>query len=525
LDIDPWAFFGHRPLVLGHSCKVLLALALLTYLLFFHRLADRDLWSSHEARAAQNAQTMLESGHWGLPRMLDGKPELQKPPLYYWLVAGIGSLRGQVDAWAVRLPSAASALLCALAVFGLLWRRGRPRAGLLAGLSLGTMVHFTWMARVGRIDMPLSMTVAAILGCYYLAWQSRRRESRLSAHCWLLGAYLSAAASILLKGPVGIVLAAAVVTVHQFLESEFTQGQGSLWRRVPVNAIRLGRELGLWWGLPLLAILVLPWFVWANLETQGEFFRVFFLRHNLQRGLGGDEQFETHFHPWWFYAYRLAVDLQPWSLGLPLAGWLLCRQRWWREDQEARLGVVWLLTITLVLSLFDYKRADYLLPAYAGAALLIGCVAERMLRQLVGWRYRVLCSSLVAIFGCSVVGWLAYVDFLLPRWEPEREHRRFAASVRQCVPQPGLVLLFRVEAHPLVYHLGRPLDRIWEWENLDIWACQPVPVFVVMPESEAKQWPQHLEAGQLHPVLTNSQLAGTRHDDPLVLLCTRPVPP
>src|SRR5437016_4683058 len=85
-------------------------LALCSYPLFFHGLADRDLTSSHEARAAQDAQMMLATGDWGLPRLLDRQIDLQKPPLYYWLVAILAQLQGgQVDAWAVRLPSALSA--------------------------------------------------------------------------------------------------------------------------------------------------------------------------------------------------------------------------------------------------------------------------------------------------------------------------------------------------------------------------------------------------------------------------------
>src|SRR5216684_3865939 len=62
------------------------SIALLVFLccfLFFYRLADRDLWSSHEGRAAQDAQTILNDHRWGLPRLFDGKAELQKPPFYY----------------------------------------------------------------------------------------------------------------------------------------------------------------------------------------------------------------------------------------------------------------------------------------------------------------------------------------------------------------------------------------------------------------------------------------------------------
>src|SRR5437764_4291049 len=112
---------------------------LLCLLLFFHRLGDRDLSSSHEARAAQHAQMMLDTGDWLLPRLFDKRVELQKPPCYYWCVALLGWLRGGVDAWCVRLPAA----LAALATVLLLAAQG-GRRGLIAALLLATMVHFTW---------------------------------------------------------------------------------------------------------------------------------------------------------------------------------------------------------------------------------------------------------------------------------------------------------------------------------------------------------------------------------------------
>ena len=47
---------------------------------------------AHEARAAQDAQTILDDDDWGLPRLFDGRLELQKPPLYYWVVATPGDI-------------------------------------------------------------------------------------------------------------------------------------------------------------------------------------------------------------------------------------------------------------------------------------------------------------------------------------------------------------------------------------------------------------------------------------------------
>src|SRR6185437_2826820 len=104
------------------------ALALVVGFLFFHRLGERDLWSSHEARAAMDAQSLLDPDSPGLPRLYDGRLDLQKPPLYYALAAGVARLRGvSVDALAVRLPSALSAALTLLAVgLGVGVGLGRP---------------------------------------------------------------------------------------------------------------------------------------------------------------------------------------------------------------------------------------------------------------------------------------------------------------------------------------------------------------------------------------------------------------
>jgi len=112
---------------------------------------------------------ILDEGYWLVPRLFDGHLELQKPPLYYWLVASIAWLRGGiVDAWAVRLPAALSAFLCVMFLYLVGVQSKRPVAGLLAALILASCVHFTWLARVGRIDMPLTTTITFALGGFYL---------------------------------------------------------------------------------------------------------------------------------------------------------------------------------------------------------------------------------------------------------------------------------------------------------------------------------------------------------------------
>lgn len=498
---------------LGWSIRLivpLLSLVLLSSYFFFFRLAERDLWSSHEGRAAQDAQTLLTSGFRDMPKLFDGRIDLQKPPLYYWLIAATAWLRGTpVDAWAVRFPAALAASLAAVTIFLLGWSRQRPLAGWVAAVVLITLIHYTWLARTGRIDMGLAFAVTAALGCFYQSLSTLPAWQRLLGQ--LVG-YLALAAAVLLKGPIGLVLPAAVLAVHLAIERaipSISSGRGWL---------ALLHRLGLWWGLLLVAGLTLPWFLWADAQTAGEFSRVFFWYHNVQRGFGGSETLPSY--PWWYYGPRLAIDLLPWSPVLLLAAWWYFRRGGWQQDREARLGLVWLLTMVVLLSLTRFKRADYLLPAYPGAALLLGCAAESWYRSTLQ-RLRWVGLFVLLVLGCGL-GWWVYLAQVLPSQDVQREQRRFARLIRQHVPPPLPVIFFRVEEHALAFHLGPAIDTILEWENINTWAGRPGTYYIVMNPEEAGDWPLHITAGRLEVVARNSDLAGGCHERPLVLLRTCP---
>jgi len=492
--------------VIRGGCLFLLCV-LAIYLLFFHRLADRDLWSSHEARAAMDAQTILDDGDWGIPHLYDGRPELQKPPLYYWLVAALGWLRGgAVDAWAVRLPAAGAATLCMLLVgIGLVAGCKRSTVGIMAAAVLATALHFTWLARIGRIDMPLTLSVTLAMGGLYLA-RGRPRRTRWPL---LALAYLAIAAGVLLKGPIGIVLPAAVISLHLMFEPGLSwKGRWSAWTAALA-------ELGVWWGVPLVAALVLPWFVWANYATGGDFFRVFLWHHNIERGFGGSS---LRANPWWFYLPQFAGDFLPWSLLLPPAIWWSCRRGLLRTDAEARFGLLWFVSVLLMLSCSRFKRADYLLPAYPGAAVFLGCVGQHWLRELAPKRRRLAIAGFAGLAGIMAALWLVRVEWQLPAREPYRDYRAFAAHVRQLAPSPDEVIFFRTEAHPLAFHLGRPLAIVVQWAELNARLLQPGTHYIVTPPQYAEESRRYLHGIQFDRVLSNTDLSGGAHERPLVLL-------
>ena len=71
---------------------------------------------NHECYVATAAREMLQSGDWIMPTF-NGELRLEKTPLSYWLVAGLGWITGRTDEFTARLPSAVFAVLTA-AVMG-----------------------------------------------------------------------------------------------------------------------------------------------------------------------------------------------------------------------------------------------------------------------------------------------------------------------------------------------------------------------------------------------------------------------
>src|SRR5262249_40186280 len=146
-----------------------------------------------------------------------------------------------------------------------------------------TAQHYTWLSRVGRIDMPLTLAVSGTLCAYYASYVRRRETNVWSWPCMLL-AYVGAAAAVLLKGPIGFVLPAVVIAAHLLVERLVLPARSASEGSLRPSWLNLLHQLGLWWGLPLVIALTAPLFWWLNAQTNGAFGRVFFWYHNFERG-------------------------------------------------------------------------------------------------------------------------------------------------------------------------------------------------------------------------------------------------
>lgn len=326
-------------------------------------MAWLPLTDTTEARYAEIARKMLETGNWVTPLHDYGVPFWSKPPLSTWLSAFSMGLFGQSE-FAVRLPS----LLLSLGVLWLVGDLARRRSGretaLAAVLILaGSLLFF---ASAGAV-----MTDPALLFCTTLIqvafWRALSGDGRAWGHAFFVGVGLG----LLAKGPIALVLTGLPIFFWVLLRGQWR----ALWQRLP-------------WVLgSLLALMIAaPWYIWAELRTPG-FLDYFIVGEHIHRfldpGWQGDKYGFAHATPHgmiWLYAVGA---LLPWSLAVPL--WLLRRRDQLRgrlADDDGWLTYL-LLWSCMTLVFFSFSGNiifPYSLPMLPGACLLFAELWNRARR-------------------------------------------------------------------------------------------------------------------------------------------------
>lgn len=344
------------------------ALALLCALLFFTGLGYRGLWETDEARYAEIAREMVESGDWVTPR-LNYVKYFEKPALTHWLV-GLSFApffpdpadykQGAADpAYAVareafyakadylaRLTPAVFASLTVLLVYLLGARLWEPRSGFYAGVVLATGLMFWTLSQVLLVDMVLCCGVAlAVWG----AWELRSGHRR-----GLYAFWVGCAMGFMTKGLLGPGLPAIAVLAYIAVSGEWV----------------LLRALAHWHGPLVFLVLVAPWNLWMSIVNPE--YPAYFVQENFGRLLAGEEFKRAQ--PFWYYLPLLPAALLPWLALLPWALWQAWPGRAWRAPaQRPWLFVAaWAVVPFLFLSASSSKMMHYVLPVLPPLALFLG---------------------------------------------------------------------------------------------------------------------------------------------------------
>src|SRR5712671_4084412 len=182
---------------------ILLLLAVVCYVLFFHWLGKIGFLGPDEPRYSSIAREMFRSGDYITPR-LNGSAWFEKPVLMYW-GAALGYAIFGVGEFGARFPSALAATLSVFFVYFCGSKLWGQTTGMLAALVMSSSIGFFAFARAASMDMPLTACLTMALCSFLLAINTKGSESRR----WFYAFYAFLGLGALAKGPVAFVLPGA----------------------------------------------------------------------------------------------------------------------------------------------------------------------------------------------------------------------------------------------------------------------------------------------------------------------------
>ncbi len=260
-----------------------------------------------DASHAQAAQHMAETGNL-VTLYVNGVRYLEKPPLPYWLAAGLYKVIGE-NVFATHLPNALAVLGCAILMWVWAGRAWGRRAGFYAALGMLTAIGPFLFTRFSIPEALLSFLLLLALWSFLTGFESRR-EGRFY---WMWAALALATLTKGLVAPVFFVAAAV-----PFL------ALSGLWRR--------WRELKPLTGTLLFLLIAAPWHVLAGLANRDQgnpvgnhptpghvhgFWYFYFLNEHVFRFTGSRWPHDFNRMPVIWYWLAHLVWLFPWSLFVP----------------------------------------------------------------------------------------------------------------------------------------------------------------------------------------------------------------
>jgi 4-amino-4-deoxy-L-arabinose transferase-like glycosyltransferase len=328
-----------------------------------------DLWNPDEPRYAQVAKEMVDRGDWVLMHV-NGNTYVDKPPLFFWLIALSSFLWQGFTSFSVRFPSAFLSTLTVLLTFFLGKKLYDSWTGFLSALILATSFEFAYLSTRANIDATLTFLITVSL-FLFLGWYHYgpphsaslpQEEKQGVREIWvksgnrgnllIYGFYIGMAFATLTKGPVGFILPLLVSLVYLAVQKD--------WKAM--------KRMRLLTGMGLLIAIVLSWYLPAVLRGGQTFLNETLLHQTVARFAKGT----SHVRPIYYYFANFPVDFLPWFLFLPGAIVYGLSKRREGISKDFLFLLVWFVVIFLFFSFSKGKRAIYLLPLYPTVSLLVG---------------------------------------------------------------------------------------------------------------------------------------------------------
>lgn len=308
----------------------------------------------NERRVGGYVLDAVQNGDWIIQTEVTGAVA-SKPPLLTWMASLVTLAFGEINRFALYLPSALATLGVAMLLLAAGTRQFGWRPGLLSAvmylLSAAGARQMVTVRYDGLLALPVTLAALAA----YRAWSLGRGWTWF----WLAGTF-----GTLAKGPIALVLGAGGLLAH-------------FWERRTGHTTRLSGSH--WPGVLLFLGVCGGWFLLAYLDMGSPVVQKL-LGSELAAHATGAGGRETMLLGFYEPPLSFLKEFAPWSLVAGVAGW-----RVWKDPAPApadrrfeRFLVCWFFLGLVLFSVAAHHRGRLVVPLIPAAALLAG-------RELARW--------------------------------------------------------------------------------------------------------------------------------------------
>jgi len=316
-----------------------------------------------EAANAQCAREMWLNCDFIIPR-INGELRPDKPPLHYFFMTIAYNLFGPTP-FAARFFSAFFGALTLVITFQACKHFLNTKKAWLCFFILLSSIGFQIQFHLATPDPYLIffLTASMISFCYYL----KRNQITFMYLC-----YASIALGFLSKGPIALIFPSLTICIY-FLS---------------LRKYQFASNIKPLLGVLLISIIVFPWFYLVHKESNGEWTKGFFVRHNFERFI---EPKEKHSALFIFPSLFALALLLPYSIFIVQA----IKRNLKNQNILIRVSLVFSGIVILFFSIASTKLPNYLSPVMIFLAITLSNYLTELKKE--EWRKEKIAISILPL--------------------------------------------------------------------------------------------------------------------------------
>lgn len=330
-----------RPLFKSETVRLSALLLLIILIAFFLNLGGAPLFDVDEGAFSEATREMLSSKNY-LTTYLNGEPRFDKPILIYWFQLASITLFGQNE-FAFRLPSALAGATWSFAIFAFMRKETGNRTAFLSAALMALSLQVVVISKAAIADALLNCCIA-------ITMLSLLKHYRTGSKASLLAAFAAAGLGMLTKGPIAMLIPAAVTFLFYLQEKK-----PGAWFRTVLNPS----------GIALFLLISMPWYILEYQDQGMAFIQGFFFKHNISRF---NTSFEQHSGSLFYYVPVLLLGMMPFT-GLLFS--VAFRLKTLLADPVNRFLFIWFCFVFAFFSLSGTKLHHYIIYGYTPAFILM----------------------------------------------------------------------------------------------------------------------------------------------------------